>query len=71
MVFSFDEFAVGQGHGDAVEWAHCSKITGRESFIPWRNLTEMSTARRMARQLLSAQLPERVLSSSHWTSRVP
>jgi len=45
------------------EWAQRSKSGGQGSVTPCRNRTEMSATRRIARQALSAQLPERVLSS--------
>jgi|GEM_PF-2377111 len=69
--FHLIDFPLIRDLADTVEWAHCSKIRGQERVTPWRNLTEMSATRRMAKDSLSAQLPERVLSSSHCTSRVP
>jgi len=69
--FHLIDFPLTRDIGDTVERAHCSKIRGQERVTPWRNLTEMSATRRMASEALSAQLPERVLSSFHCTSRVP
>lgn len=69
--FHLIDFPLMREIAETGERAHCSKILGQERVTPWRNLTEMSATRKMAKEALSAQLPERVLSSSHCTSRVP